>query len=204
MRKLLFLGLLVALLVGVDLAARAAAERRLETRAVRAAGQGATASAEIGSFPFLARLLLAGEVPEVSVRAEHVTAGPLTLDAVVLDLDGVSLDRSALYGGEVRLRDIDGGTVTVEFDAVLLADALDVPVEISAGALRVAVAGQPVTARAMVDNGELVVSVAGLPALRLVVPRTELSPCRAAEVTVVGDRLRLSCRIDSVPPGLLP
>ncbi|MEO6121652.1 MAG: hypothetical protein ABIW46_05000, partial [Acidimicrobiales bacterium] len=57
---------------------------------------------------------------------------------------------------------------------------------------------------AAVDNGTVVVSVAGLPALRLDVPRTELSPCRAASVSVAGNRLRVTCRIEEVPAALLP
>lgn len=205
MRKLLFVAFILAVLAGADVAARGAAERRLEERAVRAAGGvGATATAEVGSFPFLPRLLLTGSVPDVRVRAQPVTAGPLTLAAVEVDLDGVVLDRSALYGGQVRLRGIDGGTVTVELDAGVLTEALGVPVEIAEGALKVAGAGLPVVARAEVVDGTLVVSAAGVAALRLAVPRTELSPCRAAEVTVVGDRLRLVCRIEAVPAGLLP
>jgi len=199
-----FLAVVVALLAGADLAARTVAERRLEARAERAAGGGATATAEIGSFPFVLRLLLSGSVPEVRVRAEAVPAGPLTLDVVELDLAGVQLDRSALYGGQVRLRDIDAGVVAVELDAALVSDALDVPVEIEDGILRVVVAGEPVAARAAVEDGTLVVSVAGLPALRLAVARTDLSPCRAAEVSLAGSRLRLTCRIDDVPAALLP
>jgi len=48
------------------------------------------------------------------------------------------------------------------------------------------------------------VSVAGRPELRLAVPRTDLSPCRAADVSLAGTRLRLTCRIDDVPAALLP
>ncbi|HVL92482.1 MAG TPA: DUF2993 domain-containing protein [Acidimicrobiales bacterium] len=204
MRKLLFVGVLAALLAGVDVAARAAAEQRLARRAAEAGGEQATATAEIGAFPFLPRLLFAGSVADVRVRAETVTAGPLVVDAVEVDLDGVELDRSALYGGQVRLRDIDGGLVTVELDASLVTELVDVPVEIADGVLRVTVAGQPVRARASVSDGAVVISVAGLPALRLSVPRTDLSPCVAAEVSVSGTHLRLSCHIESVPPGLVP
>lgn len=204
MRKLLLLAIVLALLSGADLALRTVAERRLESRAARAAGEGAEATAEIGSFPFVPRLLLAGSVPEVRVRASPVTAAGLLFDAVEVELDGVELDRGALYGGQLRLQDIDAGTVTVEIGGGLLTDALDLPIEVEEGLLRVVVAGQPVTARAEVADGMLVVTVAGLPALRLEVPRTDLSPCLGAEVSVSGDRLRISCSIGSVPAGLLP
>lgn len=204
MRKLAFLAVLVALLSGVDLAARAAAEARLARRAAEAAGEQATAEATIGSFPFLPRLLLAGSAGDVRVRAETVTAGPLLLDAVEVDLEGVELDRSALYGGQVRLRDIDGGTVTVELDAVQVTDALDVPVRLAAGVAQVVVAGQPVTAEVAVDGGAVVLTVAGLAPLRLELPLTELSPCRAARVRLEGARLLVSCRVTDVPPGLVP
>lgn len=204
MRKLVFLVVVLVLLGGADLAARSAAERRLASRAARAAGPGAIATAEIGSFPFVPRLLLAGSVADVRVRVETVAAGPLVLDAVEVDLDDVHLDRSALYGGQVRLRDIQGGRVTVELDAGVLTEQLGLPAEIEQGALSVAVGGRPVTARAEVDDGNLVVTAPGLPAVRIPVPSTELSPCRVAEVVLAGDRLRLTCRVEAVPAGLLP
>jgi len=202
MRKLLFLALLAALLVGADLAAKSVAEKRIEDRAEEAAGAGASATATIGSFPFLGRLLVSGSVPEVSVRASGVEAGPLTLRAVTVDLDGVKLDRDALFGGDVQLRDIDRGRVTVELDSGVLSRVLDVPITIEDGTVGVEVAGQRVTARAEVREGALVVNVEGLPALTVPIVRTELSPCDVAGVEVRGDRLLLSCQIADVPEAL--
>lgn len=202
MRKLLFFGLLAALLVGADLAAKGVAEKRIEDRAEEAAGAGASATATISSFPFLGRLLVSGSVPEVSVRTSGVEAGPLTLRAVTVDLDGVQLDRDALFGGDVQLRDIDEGRVIVELDAGVLSRVLDVPLTIDDGVVSVQVAGQRVTASAEVRDGALVVTVAGLPALTVPVARTELSPCDVAGVEVRGDRVLLTCQIADVPAAL--
>lgn len=202
MRKLLFFGLLAALLVGADFAAKGVAEKRIEDRAAEAAGAGASATATISSFPFLGRLLVSGSVPEVEVRTSGVEAGPLTLRAVTVDLDGVELDRDALFGGEVQLRDIDRGRVTVELDAGVLSRVLDVPIAIDDSTVSVEVAGQRVTASAEVREGALVLNVAGLPALTVPVVRTELSPCDVAGVEVRGDRLLLTCQIADVPVAL--
>ncbi|MGH9163892.1 MAG: LmeA family phospholipid-binding protein [Acidimicrobiales bacterium] len=203
MRKLLFLAVVLGLLAGADVAARKVAEQRIADRAEQAAGEGATATARISSFPFVARLLVSGSVPKVSVHARAVKAGAFRLSAVNLDLDGVALDRHALYGGTAKLRDIDEGTVTVELDAALLSGVLELPVTIEDGAVRVGVLGQQVTAKADVRDGVLILGVAGIPALRVPVARTELSPCDAAAVEVAGDRLRLTCRVRDVPPALV-
>lgn len=201
MRKLLFLGLLAALLGGADLAAKAVAEKRIEERAAEAAGPGATSSAEISSFPFLGRLLVSGTVTEVEVRTEGVEAGPLTLRAILVNLEGVQLDRDALFGGDVRLRDIDSGTVTVELDGGVLSRVLALPVTVEEGTVNVKVAGRKVAARAEVRDGALALEVAGLAAVTVPIVRTELSPCMVASVEVRGDRVLLSCRVADVPPA---
>lgn len=204
MRKVLFLVAVAVLLGGADVAARAAAEGRLANRAARVAGTGASASADIGSLPFAPRLLLSGSVPRVRVRAEPVSAGPLIFRAVEVDLRGVTLDRSAMYGGQVRLQDIDRGTVTVELDATVLTRALGAPVTLGDGLLEVVRGAQASAAQLEVTGGTLVVTAAGVPTLRLDIPRTDLSPCDATSVRVSGDRLLLECTIADPPLVLLP
>lgn len=202
MRKLLFLLILGALLAGADIAAKSAAEERLEDRAQEAAGAGANVTADIRSFPFLGRLLLSGSVPEVRVRARDVEAPPLTLAQVRVDLDGVTLERNALYGGNVHLKDISSGEISVLLDAGLLTRLLGVPITIDGDEVTVTVAGQPVTADAEVQGGSLVLRVAGLPVLSLPKVTTPLVACTATRVEVEGEQVRLTCALDTVPPVL--
>lgn len=203
MRKLVVLGVVAAVLVGADVAARRVAEGEVEQRARAEAKDARSVDASIASFPFLPRLLLAGSVPEVGVHLVEVTSGPLDLAAVDVDLRGVRLDRGALFSGVAELQGIDGGTVTVDLDAAAISRALRLPVSISGGALRVRFRGLEVSARPEAgEDGSLVLRAARLPRLRISLTRSRLVSCAAARATVEGDRVRLACDVTDVPPGL--
>lgn len=202
MRKLVVLGLLAVLLLVVDQGARLVVEDRLEARARQAATDEDAAHAGITSFPFLGRLLLSGSVPRVRVRVDRPRAGPLRLAAVVVEAFGVEVDRGGLASGRVRLEDIDRGSVSVEIDGAALADTLGLPVTVDGGEVLVGLEGISVPARLDVGDGALVLRVAGARALRVPVVRTPLIPCAVTSVAVEGDRVRLSCEVDELPPAL--
>lgn len=202
MRKLVALALLGVVLAVVDQGARLFAEGELVAQARQAATDESAASAEIDSFPFLARLATSGAVARVRVRVDGPRAGPLRLASVVVDASGVRLDRGRLVSGQVRLEDIERGSVAVEVDGGALADVLKVPVAVADGLVRIGVRGATVTAGVEVDDGVLVLLVSGLPALRVPIVRTALVPCAVTSLSVVGDRLRLACEVDELPPAL--
>lgn len=202
MRKLVALGVLVLLLVAVDQAARLYAENQLEARAKEAGGGSEAAVASIRSFPFLGRLLASGSVPEASVRVTGTQVGPLRLAAVEVEASGVELDRDAMLVGDVRLDGIDRGRVSVELDAAALTGALGLPVTIADEAVQVVRAGVRVRATVALDEGSLVVRVAGLPALRVPVGDTPLVPCAATAVSITDGRVRLTCELDELPAVL--
>lgn len=202
MRKLAVLGVVVLLLVAIDQAARLYAESQLEARALEAGSGSATAAASIRSFPFLGRLLVSGSVPEADVRVTGTWVGPLRLAAVEVEASGVELDRDAMLAGDVRLDGIHRGRVTVELDATAITEVLDLPVTISDDVVQVARAGVPVAATVALDDGTLVVRVAGLPAVRVPVGDTPLVPCAATGVSVAGGRVRLTCEVDELPAVL--
>ena len=203
MRKLLALAMLVLVLLAVDQAARVFAEGKLAARAREAAGGPESADAAITSFPFLGRLTASGSVERVAVRVVGASAGPLRVAAVEVEAWGVSLDRSSLLSGEVRLHDIDRGVVAVELDASAITDVVNLPVRITDGIVRVGNEAVGVNAGVTVDaGGALVLRVAGLRTLTVPVVRTPLIPCSATEVTVRGDRVRLSCEVVELPAAL--
>ncbi|MDP9386647.1 MAG: DUF2993 domain-containing protein [Actinomycetota bacterium] len=203
MRKLVFLVVVVGLALALDQGARLFAEGKLADRAREAAVDAADAEASITSFPFLGRLLVSGAVPRVEVRVERAVAGPLRLAAVAVDARGVSLDRGRLLSGDVRVEDIEEGTVSVEVDASSLSEALDVPITVTGGQVRAQVRGVGVAARPEVsDDGSLVLRVAGLPALNVPLERIPLVPCAATAVEILDDRVRLTCQVDELPAPL--
>jgi hypothetical protein len=201
-RKLVLLGLVAVVLVVADQSARVAAEGRLASRARDAATDEDSATADITSFPFIGRLFISGSVPRVRVRVEGPRAGPLRLAAVVVDASGVVLDRGRLVRGDVRVEDIDRGSVAVEIDGAALAETLRLPVTVRDGQVRLSVGGVAVPAAAEVDDGTLVLRVGGLPAFRVPVVRTPLVPCTLATLTVTNDRVRMSCQMDELPSAL--
>ena len=202
MRKLVLLGLVAVVLVVADQSARLAAEGRLASRARDAATDEDSATAAITSFPFLGRLFVSGSVARVRIRVDGPRAGPLRLAAVVVEASGVVLDRARLVQGDVRVQDIDRGSVAVEIDGAALAETLRLPVTVRDGQVRLDVGGVAVPAAAEVDDGTLVLRVGGLPAFRVPVVRTPLVPCTLATLTVTNDRVRMSCEMDELPSAL--
>lgn len=204
MRKLLGLAVVVILLLGADTAARSYAQGKLADRARQAAPEATDVTARISSFPFLGRLAVSEDVTDISLHFTDVVAAGLRFAAVDVDMHGVVIDRNELISQrKVRLLRIDHGTVAVELAASELSRALGAQVGIRGRGVEVGgTGGSSVTATPAVTGNRLLLRTANLPTLALAIPRTTLIPC-AATVVVSGDRLRISCSINQVPPALL-
>ncbi len=203
-RRLLFLGVLFAVLVGADVAARGFVEETLNTRAEAEAPPETSVSAAIGGFPFLPRLLLGGEVSRANIHIENIDAnGVIVFAEVDIDLLGVQLDRGRLINDrKARITSIEHGTVTATITASALGAALRVPVEMAAGVITVTVLRQRVQVTPQVTNGRLTLTGSLGRAFALPIPVTDFVPCMS-EVEVENGRMRLSCEIDDVPAALL-
>ncbi len=205
MRRLIALSVFVALLGVGDYSARAFAQSKVNERAQQEAPPGSTASATVGGFPFLPRLLLSSKVSHVGVHVENVSAKVITFAAVDLDLSGVKLDRNRLLNDrKARIISIDHGTVAAVITQEALSEALRVPVTIANGQMSVTVLGKPIAVTPGVsNNGRLTLTGTGIAsAFTLAIPATDYMPC-ISDVTVLAARIRLSCEIDEIPPALL-
>lgn len=197
------LAILAGLLVAADVGARSVAESQIRDRVVVAAGPAGDTTARISSFPFLARLLTAGDVSRIRVAATDVTVEGLALARVALDLHGVRLDRDRLLSEQkVVLTDLDRGTAIAEVTAGQLSERLGVAVTLEQGRARVRVAGQTVTATASVEDNQLRLSVSGFNVPRLRIPRLPLLPC-VADAEILPGRIRMTCSVDQVPAELV-
>jgi hypothetical protein len=189
--------------VAADVGSRSVAEAQLRGRVSAAARPAGPTSARIGSFPFLGRLLVSGDVSRVRVSAADVTVDSLVFARISLDLDDVSFDRSRLFSDrKVVLESLRRGRAVAEVTQDRLSDALRVPVTLDAGRARVRVAGQLVTAKATLTDNTLRLSVAGLSVPALKIPRLPLVPC-VADAVILAGRIRLTCSVDHGPPELL-
>jgi len=185
-------------------AARGFVENTVNARAQQEAPPGTSVSASIGGFPFLPRLLLAGEVSKADIHLENIDAnGAIVFAEVDIDLRGVHLDRSRLFNDrKARITAIDHGRVTATVTAAALGDALRVPVKMADGVISVTVLGQDVRVTPKVTDGRLTLTGELGRSFTLAIPKTDFVPC-VGEVTVEDGQMRLSCEIDDVPPALL-
>ena len=204
-RRFAVLGFVAALLVAGDYTARGFVESKVNERAKQEAPAGATVSASIGSFPFVPRLLLSTEVSHVGVHLENLAARVITFAQVDIDLHGVQLDRSRLFGDrKVRIVAIDKGTIEATLTQEALSDALHVPVTIASGVVNVKVLGASIPVTPGVNsNGALTLKGPGLSrSFTLAIPKTDYIPC-LGDITVLAGRIRFGCEINDVPPALL-
>jgi hypothetical protein len=192
-RRLFLLGVVAAVLVGGDVAARGFVSATVEHRAQQEAPSGSSVSASVGGFPFLPPLLLGGDVSRASVHVENLKAQALLFSSVAIDLHGVHLDRGRLINDrKARITKIDHGTIRAVVTEAALSDALHgVPVTMSPGELRVA--GARVSPRAA--GGKLVIGA-------FAVPSTDYMPC-VSDFSINEGEMELSCQIHAVPPALL-
>ena len=204
MRRLLIaVAILVVVLVIGDFVAKAYATGQLRDRAKRAARGATSSSASISSFPFTARLLIAGQVQEARVRVGPVVAGRVTFASVSVDLNDVHVDRNKLINDrKVRLTSIGSGTVTAEITDAELSRLAGVQLSSTPGQIRVRARGTEVTGQVSATGGNLLIEGEGGAALHLRVPRAPLFPCDATKAVPEQGKIVVSCTIDRVPPEL--
>jgi hypothetical protein len=189
---------LAALAVAAELVVPPVVEDRIEAQ-VRAEVDGVgSVAADLAPPPVVARLGLLGQVGRLTVDLGDVRRSGLTLHRVGIRLDGVRLERQALWQRRVELRSIDAGSLTAELVEADLAAATGLPVRLAEGRAAVTVGGQEVVADVAVDDGALVLGRVR----RLALPVDDLLPC-PLDGRVVDGRLELTCRLDDVPPALV-
>lgn len=206
MRKLVILASIAALGIGGDMAAKAYAEGELASRA-QAEGA-ASASADIESFPFVGKLLLAGKAGDITLSMKDVASERVTYSTVVIALVNVKLDKGKMMSRKVEITDIEKGTITVGFSAVELTKRLGLPVSIDGDKVTVSVGGGALAATPSVTAEGSIrftasAGVPGMPSLNIPVPRGRIVSCPIARVEVDDGELRASCDITEIPPALV-
>jgi hypothetical protein len=159
-------------------------------------------SAKISSFPFVGRLLVAGEISQVDVAVRDLTVRGVTFASVGVRLRSVKIDRDALLEDRrVVLASIGRGTAVVEIAGDEISRLLGVTVVLEEGNARVSVGGALVPVSARVDGNTLVVTAAGITLPDIDIPQLPLVSCLTGTEILAG-RLRLTCDVDQVPVEL--
>lgn len=202
MRRALILVVVLAFLAGVlavvDVLVKDGVQAAIADR-IESRSPGSTASVRITSFPFVGRIAVSGTIPELRVRVRDLQAGSLRFATVDLDVHQLTVDRSQLTRGSVRVTRIRAGTVVASVAQADLDRELHVGVHLGRGT--VSYAGLTVSPVLSVAGDEVSVGIRGLPTVSFRVPTLEVLPCVGA-ATVVPGALRLSCSFRSVP-GIL-
>ncbi|HUE60126.1 MAG TPA: LmeA family phospholipid-binding protein [Acidimicrobiales bacterium] len=195
---------LVALAIGVDIAARVIAQDRIASRA-KASTRAQSASASISSFPFLYDILVDGSARNVAVHARGVPLGPLIVHQVDVSVHDVQIDKGELFNHrKVRVTAIASATAAVTITASDLTAATNVPVTISGNTITATVAGVQIPVTVSVTNSHvLAFNVVGRRVVNFDLARTPLLPACSMQMTTVQSALHLSCTIAPVPASLI-
>ena len=193
-------------MVVADVAARGLAEdqlrRRVSARLASRVDANGPVSAQISSFPFLGRLLLAGNISEVDVSVADLTVRGVTFSSVGVELRSVRIDRNSLVQDQrVTLQSIGRGTAVVEISGDEVSRLLGVPVVLEDGRARVRVGAALVDVDARVEGSALVVEAGGISLPVIDIPPLPLVACVSGAEILPG-RLRLTCTLDQVPVEL--
>ncbi len=188
-----------------DLYLRSYTDHQLEQRIAAVVPEAHNPSVKISAFPFVAPLLLSGDIRGVSAQAGPVTEGRVTFERISVYLRDVKLNRTELLRNRrVQLLSITGGQATAIITEDELSRALGgAPIKLTPGHLVITVRGVTVTAGVSMQNGVLRLQPLGLPLVTLQIPTNGLLPCTASVVVDAG-QLALSCEVAQVPPALLP
>jgi hypothetical protein len=194
----------LGLLVLADLGARRASEAQLEQRILDSAPSAHDASVHLDSFPFLGRLAVSGNVPEVRASVADVTVQGLRLNRIAVDLHDVHIDRDRLVvHRQIDLKSIGRGLATAEVTQADLRSALNgLPVVLGKDRISVTVRGVTATVTATVRDNVVHLSAGRLSIPPFSIPKLPLLPCVTNAVSEPG-RLHLSCEVAQVPEELL-
>lgn len=204
MKKLaIVLVVVVGLLVAADFVVRNQVEGAVADAAHRRVSGVATVRAEIGSFPFVPRLALSGDVTSFVLEFEGVRRDPLPLANLRIDVRDIRLNNeSLLHADELHIEDVGSATVSARVSLETLqsfASPLGLTLAIEEGRLRLtSAAGVSAEAAVRIDNNTLTVGAGALPLVVLPLPTSDLVPCEA-EATVRAGDIELSCTSDHLP-----
>jgi hypothetical protein len=116
-RWLVTIGIIVALLVGLDFGARAVAESVMASK-IQQQGLPSKPSVSIGGFPFLTQVA-SRDFSHVTISAASVPAGPVTISTINATATGIRLSSYAFSSGTIGNL---SGTALINFSS--LADTL--------------------------------------------------------------------------------
>lgn len=194
-------GVLIALVLVVGIVGEFAGPRLVETRIeerARANTEGeVTVEADVQSSPFLPVLIAQGRISRMTVTFDGLTGLriPLTMR---FTLDSIALNRQALLTGDVHLRDIDTGGVTVELTERAISPAMKIEIDINPDRMVLGPASVGLVADVTSQGRTVTISNESFEDLHVALPES-LLPCAAPETELADGVVRVFCDIERLP-----
>lgn len=206
MRVLTLVVVLIAIVVvGAEVLVPPRLEGAIEDRVAQRVPEAGSVSAELDSFPVVARGLATGQVQRLIVTLDEVAHPDVTVSSVEIDVNGIEVSRRAIVEGELDLERVDRATLTAMVSEDDLEEALtggNVDLRLRPGRVEATLAGQTVGSDVTVAEGRVIFDLGPLPDARVSLPGPELFPCPLEGEAVEG-ALRLTCTLEQLPDYLL-
>lgn len=202
---LVALVVLAGALAVADVIARSATEHQISASVVRRTGA-ASATAQVGPFPFLFHLLAEGTIPDLEVQALDVPAGPLRIARVAVSARNVRISRRALLSSRrIRAVAVASATASLTVTDAELSAATGHHVSVQGrGTLAVSLAGVTVPVRFAIAGGHvLTIEAGGIRLLSIDLTKSPFVPDCAMRLTVSARQLTLTCHAAPVPQAVV-
>jgi hypothetical protein len=196
-RLFAFLLVLALLLAGLDFAAKAWVESKVESAAKKELPPAVAVDATIDSFPILERLAVTGKVKKFSFDMAGIASKPVAVSFLHLELHDIRFDRSSLWSHPkvtgVGFIDL---SATVSEDAIRTLTKADVRLFRTGATLKVGT--NTVTARAELQKDGIHLTVAPATEVVIPLPSLDIVPC-SVRFHFVNGGVIFTCQTTKVP-----
>ncbi len=200
-------GLLVvggAILWYVDGKARAMAEQEAAKRITERLTGAEGVTVELDGFILLFDVAVRGRIEGLHVTVDAIKSHGIELDEIRLDIEGIALDRDKmLRDRQIVVTDIDGATLVGHLRDDIVTAKTKHEVVFTRDTVTAEFQGQKVAAKVAIRNRhvELSAPLAGVPPVKFPLPDEDILPCDP-QVEILDGKLRLSCRVEELPPAV--
>lgn len=194
----------IAGLAWADRRARRWVEQTAAEQVARHLPQAEQVTVTLDGFPFTLDLLLSQRIEGVHVHVAAVEQHGIAATDLRLDVEGLRLDRDTLLDeGRIELASLSWARVEGFLPMEELGEIVGHPIAIEDHELWATVGSQRVRLRPRVRAPWLELHVDGSDAGPMLFPLPVRGPLPCTPIVApLGDRLRLSCAVDHLPPAL--
>lgn len=205
MKKLLVVLLVVVIVyVVVDLVVRSVVQDEVADLIQENVLDSEEVTVSIPSLPFVARVLVLGSVPTIDVVMQDVSGQGVHLERVDIDVEGLTVDRGAVFRGTIEVIDADRVEIVGTMSESAVSELVGTTVVFDEGQVLVDDGtGGLVAATIAVGEGTLFIEAPGIESLSVEIPDQTYLPCEP-EVVVLSGVAEVGCVAHEIPDVVRP